>query len=132
METIKTAFVVVLLLAVLYGVYVVLNKPDLEPPRELAWNAPATAPPQVDLGTQMDFGAPAVSVPDTAGSLPTEIPSFPPAANLAQTNAVPTPKWPAQGGAPDVVIGVGLPFPMATGRPRRWWQRSPHRASPLP
>ena len=37
METIKTAFVVVLLLAVLFGVYSVLNKPDAAPPKEVAW-----------------------------------------------------------------------------------------------
>lgn len=37
METLKTAFVVVLLLAVLFGVYTVLNKPDAAPPKEVAW-----------------------------------------------------------------------------------------------
>ena len=35
-DTLKTAVVVVLLLAVLYGVYVVLNKPE-QFPQELAW-----------------------------------------------------------------------------------------------
>jgi lipoprotein-anchoring transpeptidase ErfK/SrfK len=49
-ETIKTAVVVVLLLAVLYGVYVVLNKPDLAPPQEVAWNVDAVAPPEVETG----------------------------------------------------------------------------------
>ena len=37
METIKTAFVVVLLIAVLFGVYSVLNKPEAAPPKEVAW-----------------------------------------------------------------------------------------------
>lgn len=37
MQTIKTATVVVLLLAVLYGVYVVLNKPAWPPNHPLAW-----------------------------------------------------------------------------------------------
>lgn len=52
METIKTAVVVVLLLAVLYGVYVVLNKPELAPPPEVAanWNADTAGPPQVETG----------------------------------------------------------------------------------
>ena len=51
METIKTAVVVVLLLAVLYGVYVVLNKPELAPPPEVAgWNAETAVPPQVETG----------------------------------------------------------------------------------
>ncbi len=50
METIKTAVVVVLLLAVLYGVYVVLNKPELAPPSDAAiWNETA-APPQIETG----------------------------------------------------------------------------------
>ena len=50
METIKTAVVVVLLLAVLYGVYVVLNKQDLTPPSDVdTWNETATLP-QVDTG----------------------------------------------------------------------------------
>lgn len=51
METIKTAVVVVLLLAVLYGVFVVLNKPDLTPPPEIAgWNGETAAMLDVDLG----------------------------------------------------------------------------------
>lgn len=51
METIKTAVVVVLLLAVLYGVYVVLNKPELAPPPQAAlWNDDTAAPPEVEVG----------------------------------------------------------------------------------
>lgn len=51
METIKTAVVVVLLLAVLYGVFVVLNKPDLTPPPEAAgWNGETEAMLDVELG----------------------------------------------------------------------------------
>lgn len=51
METIKTAVVVVLLLAVLYGVYVVLNKPELAPPPQAAaWDEDTAAPPQVEMG----------------------------------------------------------------------------------
>ena len=50
METIKTAVVVVLLLAVLYGVYVVLNKPELTPPSQAdAWNESAELP-QIETG----------------------------------------------------------------------------------
>jgi LysM repeat protein len=50
METVKTALVVVLLLAVLYGVFVVLNKPDQGQPPEVAWQTLATTPPQVEFG----------------------------------------------------------------------------------
>ena len=49
METIKTAVVVVLLLAVLYGVYVMLNKPEATGPKE-AWDAQPMGPPEVDTG----------------------------------------------------------------------------------
>jgi LysM repeat protein len=49
-ETIKTAVVVVLLLAVLYGVYVVLNKPELTPPSQAdVWNESAELP-QIETG----------------------------------------------------------------------------------
>jgi LysM repeat protein len=49
-ETIKTAVVVVLLLAVLYGVYVVLNKPELAPPSQAdVWNETAELP-QIETG----------------------------------------------------------------------------------
>lgn len=51
MDTLKTAVVVVLLLAVLYGVYVALNQPDQEVPEEIAWaQQQATEPLQVDFG----------------------------------------------------------------------------------
>jgi hypothetical protein len=50
METLKTALVVVLLLAVLYGVFVVLNKPEQGQPPEVAWQTLATTPPQVEFG----------------------------------------------------------------------------------
>lgn len=56
MDTLKTAVVVVLLLAVLYGVYVVLNKPE-QYSQELAWETGAADPAlQIELG-----------VPETTG-----------------------------------------------------------------
>lgn len=59
METIKTAVVVVLLLAVLYGVFVVLNKPDLTPPPEVAdWNTESAEMLDVDLGAPSDPAGP--------------------------------------------------------------------------
>lgn len=62
METVKTAFVVLLLLAVLYGVYVVLNKPELTPPPDVAWDAENEAPPEVEFGMPNNFdGPPSVS-----------------------------------------------------------------------
>lgn len=49
-DTLKTAVVVVLLLAVLYGVYVVLNKPE-QYSQELAWETDAADPAlQIELG----------------------------------------------------------------------------------
>ncbi|MEX0819819.1 MAG: LysM peptidoglycan-binding domain-containing protein, partial [Pirellulaceae bacterium] len=51
MDTLKTAVVVVLLLAVLYGVYVVLNKPE-QYPQDLAWETGTPDPAlQIELGT---------------------------------------------------------------------------------
>ncbi|MDP6060158.1 MAG: hypothetical protein QGH33_14760, partial [Pirellulaceae bacterium] len=51
MDTLKTAIVVVLLLAVLYGVYVTLNQPDQEVSEEIAWAQQQTTEPlQVDFG----------------------------------------------------------------------------------
>ncbi len=58
METIKTAFVVLLLLAVLYGVYVVLNKPELTPPPEVAWENENAGPPKVEFGVPSEFDGP--------------------------------------------------------------------------
>ena len=52
MDTLKTAVIVVLLLAVVYGAYVVLNKPDAPLPQEIAWHEQkATEPLQIDLGS---------------------------------------------------------------------------------
>lgn len=53
METIKTAVVVVLLLLVLYGVYVVLNKPELAPV-DTAWQQGTGEAPVVELGKPTD------------------------------------------------------------------------------
>ena len=50
METIKTAVVVILLLGVLYGAYVMLNKPELAPPPEAAWNPEQRGAPAIDVG----------------------------------------------------------------------------------
>lgn len=50
METIKTAGVVVVLLGILYGVYVALNKPEPPAPPETAWNQGSLTPPNVELG----------------------------------------------------------------------------------
>jgi LysM repeat protein len=53
MDTIKTAVVVALLLAVLYGVYIVLNKETVGPPldvAELSEDDDFLAPPDIDAG----------------------------------------------------------------------------------
>ncbi len=51
METLKTALVVVLLLAVLYGVYVVLNQPDFQPPDPMSWKSGEASPLDIRFGT---------------------------------------------------------------------------------
>jgi lipoprotein-anchoring transpeptidase ErfK/SrfK len=74
-ETIKTAVVVVLLLAVLYGVYVVLSKPDFTPPNQ-DWPTGEIAPPKLEMGRPADEGQlPAFSLPkdDALAVAPTPI-----------------------------------------------------------
>ncbi len=96
METIKTAVVVVLLLAVLYGVFVVLNKPDLATPPELAdWNEGNAATLDVDLGTaneadglQVAPPTAALSVPPSAPSARGESPAWASAANAGSPGAL--------------------------------------------
>ncbi len=99
MDTIKTAFVVALLLAVLYGVYVVLNKEQPAPPPEVASimeqaeQGDLLAPPDIDLG---GFGPPSVD-PGTTNVDPaaqTSLPMQPPA-SLA-TGAPDLPAAPSQ------------------------------------
>lgn len=58
MNTLKTAFVVLLLLAVLYGVHTVLNRPESQPPKEIAWLKPKDVDmPLVEDGTTEDTAA---------------------------------------------------------------------------
>ena len=68
-DTLKTAVVVVLLLAVLYGVYVVLNKPE-QYPQELAWETDAADP-----ALQIELGIPEPA-PEASNSAPPQT-SFP-------------------------------------------------------
>ncbi len=67
-DTLKTAIVVILLLAVLYGVYVTLNQPEQEIPEDIAWaQQQATAPLNVDFGPAVEDGTGvSVTVADTA------------------------------------------------------------------
>ena len=74
METIKTAAVVVLLLGVLYGVYVVLNKPELSPPPDVIVDGQELTTPDV----QIDIGAPSTEFSADSPSQPGEMAaSFP-------------------------------------------------------
>ncbi len=57
METIKTAVVVVLLLGVLYGVYVVLNKRELAPPPDVAVEPGDLNAPDIQIGPPTEPGA---------------------------------------------------------------------------
>lgn len=85
MDTLKTAIVVVLLLAVLYIVYVVLNKSDAPLPEEVAWHQnQAMEPLQVDIGggaTGGAFAAPTMNAPamPPASSFASASPSTDPA-----------------------------------------------------
>jgi len=77
-DTLKTAVVVVLLLAVLYGVYVVLNKPE-QYPQELAWETGATDPAlQIELGSPEtdDMGAASVEATGVASAWGSPSPSI--------------------------------------------------------
>ncbi|MCU0978926.1 MAG: LysM peptidoglycan-binding domain-containing protein [Pirellulaceae bacterium] len=99
METIKTAVVVVLLLAVLYGVYVVLNKPELTPPSQAdVWNESAELP-------QIETGMP--SGLDPLRPLPLDKqnaqPSQPTPATAASNEAA---GLPAQGGVAEISDSV--------------------------
>jgi len=100
-ETIKTAVVVVLLLAVLYGVYVVLNRPDLGSSPEVAWDPTSTAPPVVEEGTPVDPNAVFVGgeqphgIPDLPGMTPTPMPPFGEDRSQEVTDQVPTPAVPS-------------------------------------
>jgi LysM repeat protein len=90
-ETIKTAVVVVLLLAVMYGVYVVLNKPELEPPPEVALQQESVESLEVDTGIPDTFGPlqtpgtdntgmpvpPAMEIAGEPGAVPAEVPAEP-------------------------------------------------------
>ena len=76
MQTLKTAVVVVLLLAGLYGAYVVLNQPEDVSPEQLGWQQEATLePPEIDFSSGAEnlepTGPPVMSfdsVPPIAGT----------------------------------------------------------------
>lgn len=60
MDTLKTGFIVVLLLAVLYGVYVVLNKDQAPPTAEIAWHQQ-----EAEKELQVEVGPPSTPEADT-------------------------------------------------------------------
>ena len=70
MDTLKTGFIVLLLLAVLYGVYVVLNKDQTPPTAEIAWHQQqAEQELQIDIGSTTKDSAKA---PDGSGKSASE------------------------------------------------------------
>lgn len=105
MDTLKTSVVVVLLLAVLYGVYVILNQPESNP-QDLAWSG--DDPVNVELGTPeeesgdagqaAEFGQ--MATPETIS----EVGSYPPPMTSTADAATATPAAPS------------LPIPDPTGR----------------
>ncbi len=61
-ETIRTAIVLVFLLAILYGAYVVLNQPMPQAPLEVGWNEHSLEPPSLDFSESTE--TPALDLPD--------------------------------------------------------------------
>jgi lipoprotein-anchoring transpeptidase ErfK/SrfK len=88
METVKTAVIVLLLMACLYGVYVVLNKPEAPPPsEEIAWHdRQAGDGLQIDFGTSSTTTSPPTTVPELpgppAGFAGTDVPAAPTSSDL--------------------------------------------------
>ena len=69
MDTLKTAVIVVLLLAVVYGAYVVLSKPDAPLPQEIAWHDQKSSEPlQIDMG-KSDQHSPSSSVENSTSKM---------------------------------------------------------------
>jgi lipoprotein-anchoring transpeptidase ErfK/SrfK len=102
-ETIKTATIVVLLLAVLYAVYTVLNKPASIPPDpEIAWHEGQVSEPlQIDVGENAFAEAGSLELPQgevpsaafpralPAGDAVAASPAFPSTTEMAASSAVP-------------------------------------------
>ncbi|MBC8872215.1 MAG: LysM peptidoglycan-binding domain-containing protein [Planctomycetes bacterium] len=103
METIKTAVVVLLLLAVLFGVYVVLNKPQLGSSTDVAWEQDTAPELEVDTGTPVDPAAPSpdeqqgFGVPSVTGPEPMPVDSSFPEPDARVTDQRPTPADPPFG-----------------------------------
>lgn len=79
MKTIKTAVVVVLLLAVLYGLYTVLNKPEGASLSDSAW--PQAGPLQIGMGEPVTSGElpkGGLDFADKPGTAPPDMASGPP------------------------------------------------------
>lgn len=83
MNSIKTGFVVIVMLAVAYGVWVILNKQPVTPPvgmNQQSWN-----PPRLDLDEAGQFGpqmhTPDAEQPGAPGPATTLPPNFPSAGN---------------------------------------------------
>ncbi len=94
MQTFKTAVVVVMLLAVLYGVYVVLNRPEVNSRPQLAWQQPEMGPLQIDSGTLYDPAgtSPAAAQSGTLSPVPPSAlaPSTPPSLEIPATPTLPS------------------------------------------
>lgn len=119
MDTLKTSVVVVLLLAGLYCVYVVLNKPEQYPP-DIAWEAGATDPAlQIELGVP-EMGEPGASsatpsLPTTAwGTAPQSTDAH--AGHFAEPKGTAAPELPAGPGRGENALGNrhSLPIPEPT------------------
>ncbi len=92
MDTLKTAVVVVLLLAVLYGVYVVLNEPGEPFPEAAPWHQQPMEPLKVDIGRfdpDADLAAdPSTSFASTQEATHDDLGTIPQASQETPTNEV--------------------------------------------
>jgi lipoprotein-anchoring transpeptidase ErfK/SrfK len=107
-DTLKTSVVVVLLLAGLYCVYVVLNKPE-QYPQEVAWEAGAADP-----ALQIELGVPETGDATAASTLPT--PSWDAASQSIEAKSTNEPNLASQQPFGEHVVGDGhsLPIPEPT------------------
>lgn len=80
METIKSGAVIIVMLGVLYGVFVALNKPETRPPEGYTQQKlDELAPPRIDIA----------SLPPAASDVVAAPPGFGPTSTLAPTSSIP-------------------------------------------
>lgn len=98
METIKTAFVVVLLMAVLYGVYVVLTKPEPTLSPEMDWLTKEAHLPDIQVSGGESVGVVPAAIPAVSSDVPASpLPLLDTAVTARATDSVPEIQAPPAG-----------------------------------